>query len=147
MKTISTKERDVARKWILMDADGQTLGRFASAAASLLQGKHKPIVTPHVDTGDHVIVINAKKVRFTGLKWTDKVYYHHTGHPGGLRAITAGALLKKAPERLIRQAIQGMLPKTSLGRAMLKKLKVYCRSDHPHQSQQPVVYKAAKTDS
>ena len=145
MKTVSAKKQDIMKKWLLIDANGQILGRLASKVASLLRGKHKPIFTPHVDTGDHVIVINAEKIRLTGRKLSQKVYYHHTGHPGGLRAIAAGSLLKEDPERLIRKAVQGMLPKTSLGHAMLKKLKVYKGSEHPHQSQQPAVYTVAKT--
>ncbi len=144
MKTVSAKKQDIMKKWLLIDANGQILGRLASEVASLLRGKHKPIFTPHVDTGDYVIVINAEKVRLTGRKPDQKVYHHHTGHPGGLRAITAGSFLKEDPERLMRKVVQGMLPKTSLGHAMLKKLKVYKGAEHPHQSQQPAVYKVAK---
>jgi large subunit ribosomal protein L13 len=145
MKTVSAKKQDVMKKWLVIDASGQILGRLASKVASLLRGKHKPIFTPHVDTGDHVIVINAEKVRLTGRKQALKVYHHHTGYPGGLRSITAGSLLKEAPERLIHRAVQGMLPKTTLGHAMLKKLKVYRGPEHPHQSQQPAVNKVATT--
>jgi large subunit ribosomal protein L13 len=145
MKTVSAKKQDVINHWLVIDATDQILGRLASEVASLLRGKHKPIFTPHVDTGDHVIVTNAEKVRLTGRKLDQKVYHHHTGHPGGLRSITAESLLKEDPERLIRKAVQGMLPKTTLGHAMLKKLKVYKGSEHPHQSQQPAVYKVATT--
>ncbi len=135
MKTISIKETSVTRKWYLVDAEGQVLGRLASRVASLLRGKHKPIFTPHVDTGDHVVVINAREVRLTGDKLSSKVYYHHSGYPGGLKYTTAGTLKTTKPERLVQFAIQGMLPKNKLGRAMLKKLRVYAGPDHPHQAQ------------
>jgi large subunit ribosomal protein L13 len=135
MKTISIKETSVTRKWYLVDAEGQVLGRMASRVASLLRGKHKPIFTPHVDTGDHVVVINARGVRLTGDKLSSKVYYHHSGYPGGLKYATAGTLKTSKPERLVQFAIQGMLPKNKLGRAMLKKLRVYAGPDHPHRAQ------------
>lgn len=144
MKTFSAKKEDVVKKWVLMDADGKILGRLASEVAALLRGKHKPIFTPHVDTGDHVVVINAEKIRLTGRKLVQKVYYHHTGYPGGLRSSTAGILLSEKPERVIRQAVRGMLPKTKLGHAMLKKLKVYRGPEHPHQAQRPEAVRAAQ---
>jgi large subunit ribosomal protein L13 len=135
MKTTSIKETSVTRKWYVVDAEGQVLGRLASRVASLLRGKHKPIFTPHVDTGDHVVVINAREVRLTGDKLSRKVYYHHSGYPGGLKYTTAGILKMTKPERLVQFAIQGMLPKNKLGRAMLKKLRVYAGPDHPHRAQ------------
>jgi large subunit ribosomal protein L13 len=139
MKTYSAKKQDVLKKWVLVDADGKILGRLASEVATILRGKRKPIFTPHVDTGDYVVVINAEKIRLTGRKRADKVYYHHTGYPGGLRSSTAGKLLSEKPERLVRWAVQGMLPKTKLGHEMLRKLKVYPGSEHPHRAQQPEV--------
>ena len=141
MKTYSAKSKDIERKWILLDAADRVLGRLATEAASILRGKHKPIFTPHVDTGDHVVVLNASKVRLTGRKLVQKIYHHHTGYPGGLRSTTAGRLLKERPERVIELAVQGMLPKNKLGRAMFKKLKVYSGDQHPHQAQQPVARK------
>ena len=144
MKTYSAKKEDVVRKWVLVDADGKILGRLASEVASLLRGKHKPIFTPHVDTGDHVVVVNAEKIRLTGRKLVQKVYYHHTGYPGGLRSTTAGKLLSEKPERIIQKAVRGMLPKNKLGHAMLKKLKVYRGPQHPHQAQKPEAVQAAQ---
>ena len=135
MKTVSIKETDLTRKWYLVDAEGQILGRLASRVASLLRGKHKPIFTPHVDTGDHVVVINAQGIRLTGDKLRSKVYYHHSGYPGGLKYTTAGILKNAKPQRLVQYAIQGMLPKNKLGRAMLKKLRVYPGAEHPHKAQ------------
>ena len=135
MKTTSIKETSVTRKWYLVNAEGQVLGRLASRVASLLRGKHKPIFTPHVDTGDHVVIINAREIRLTGDKLSSKVYYHHSGYPGGLKYTTAGILKTTKPERLVQFAIQGMLPKNKLGRAMFKKLRVYAGPDHPHQAQ------------
>lgn len=138
MKTTYTaKEGDVARKWYVVDASGKTLGRLASQIAHVLRGKHKPQFTPHVDLGDHVIVVNAKQVRLTGRKRERKIYYRHTGHPGGLRSTTAGELLERKPERVIRQAVWGMLPHNRLGRTLINKLKVYGGPDHPHQAQNP----------
>ncbi len=137
MKTASTKESDIRRKWDVVDAQDQVLGRLASRVAVLLRGKHKPTFTPHVDTGDHVVVVNAQAVRLTGDKFRSKIYYHHTGYPGGLKYTTAGTLKGTKPERLIQYAVQGMLPKNKLGRVMLKKLHVYSGPDHPHQAQQP----------
>ena len=127
----------VERQWHLIDAEGQVLGRVATEAARLLQGKHKPVYTPHIDTGDHVIIVNAEKVVFTGNKWQDKVYYRHTGYPGGLKGITAQKQRDRHPERILESAIRGMLPKTKLGNKMVKKLKVYAGADHPHRAQQP----------
>ena len=141
MKTFSAKSKDIEREWILLDAADRVLGRLASEAASILRGKHKPIFTPHVDTGDHVVVLNASKVKLTGRKLAQKIYHHHTGYPGGLRSTTAGRLLKEHPERVIELAVQGMLPKNKLGHAMFKKLKVYSGDQHPHQAQQPVARK------
>lgn len=137
MKTYSAKKEDVKRDWYVVDAEGQILGRLASEIAERLRGKHKPIYTPHVDTGDFVIVVNAGKVVLTGKKLTDKIYYHYSGYPGGLKSVVAGKLLKEKPERVLRAAVQGMLPKNSLGRAMLKKLKIYAGSDHNHEAQCP----------
>jgi large subunit ribosomal protein L13 len=132
------KPHEVERKWYVVDAKGKTLGRLASEVAMLLRGKHKPQFTPHVDTGDFVIVINAAQVELTGKKLEKKIYYRHSGYPGGLKAITAGDLRAKNPQRMIELAVKGMLPKNSLGRQQFKKLKVYAGSEHPHQAQQPV---------
>jgi large subunit ribosomal protein L13 len=137
MKTYSAKSNEVDRKWYVVDAKGQVLGRLASFIATRLRGKHKPIYTPHVDTGDHVIVVNAAKVALTGRKWDQKVYYRHSGYMGGLKSTTANQLLQKRPGDLIVFAVRGMLPKNRLGRQMLRKLKVYAGSDHPHTAQQP----------
>jgi large subunit ribosomal protein L13 len=137
MKSFIPRERDIQKQWHVIDAEGQILGRLASRAARILTGKDKPIYTPFLDTGDHVIIINAEKVKLTGKKLTEKMYRHHTGYPGGLKETTAGVLLSKEPGKLVREAVIGMLPKTKLGRAMRKKLKVYAGSQHPHQAQQP----------
>lgn len=137
MKTYYAKPLEVEREWVLIDATDQVLGRVASKAAQILKGKHKPQYTPHVDTGDFVIIINADKIRVTGAKATDKVYYHHTGHPGGLKAETFEEAMAKHPERVIERAVKGMLPKNTLGRAMGKKLKVYTGAEHPHMAQKP----------
>ncbi|MFP4130980.1 50S ribosomal protein L13 [Thiohalospira sp.] len=137
MKTFSAKPAEVQRDWYVVDADGKTLGRLATEIARRLRGKHKPEYTPHVDTGDYIVVINADKVRVTGNKREDKVYYRHTGHPGGMKQITFGQLMERAPERAIQTAVKGMLPKNPLGRAMLGKLKVYAGAEHRHQAQQP----------
>jgi len=136
-KTFSAKPAEVKRDWYVIDAEGKTLGRMATEIARRLRGKHKPEYTPHVDTGDYIVVINAEKVRVTGRKETDKVYYHHTGYVGGIKAITFDKLQQKAPERIIEKAVKGMLPKNPLGRAMYRKLKVYAGSDHKHTAQQP----------
>lgn len=137
MKSFIPRDRDIEKHWHVIDAEGQILGRLATRAARLLTGKDKPIYTPFLDTGDHVIIINAEKVKLTGKKLTDKLYRHHTGYPGGLRETAAGVLLSKDPGKLIREAVIGMLPKTKLGRAMRKKLKVYQGPQHPHKAQQP----------
>jgi large subunit ribosomal protein L13 len=136
----SGKNLEQSRKWHIIDANGQTVGRLATEAARLLMGKNKPTYTPYIDVGDHVIVINAEKVVFTGNKWQDKVYRHHTGWPGGLKEITARKQLQQHPERILELAIRGMLPKNKLGRKMGKKLKVYVGTDHPHQAQQPEAF-------
>lgn len=137
MKTFVAKPHEVSRKWFLIDAQGLILGRVASQVATLLRGKHKPIYTPHVDCGDHVIIVNADKVRVTGRKATQKRYYRHSGYPGGLRSDTYEQLMQKNPERVLEKAIWGMLPHNKLGRKMYKKLKVYRGDNHPHTAQQP----------
>jgi large subunit ribosomal protein L13 len=138
--TYSPKPGDVQRQWHVIDASDVVLGRLATQTATLLRGKHKPIFAPHVDTGDFVVIINAGKVVLTGNKLQTKVAYRHSGHPGGLRRIAFSELLEKRPERAVEQAVRGMLPKNSLGRQMLKKLKVYAGSEHPHSAQQPVLF-------
>jgi len=136
--TQSAKSAEVVRSWYVVDARDLTLGRLATRVASVLRGKHKPTFTPHVDTGDHVIVVNADKVMLTGRKREQKTYYRHTGYPGGIKSVTAGKLLEGPhADRVVRQAVRGMLPKTPLGRKMLNKLKVYAGPDHPHAAQQP----------
>ena len=137
MKTYSAKPHEVEQNWLLVDADGQTLGRMASGIATRLRGKHKAEYTPHVDTGDYVVVINAEKVKVTGNKATDKIYHSHSGYPGGLKSISFEKLQERSPEKVIKLAVKGMLPRTPLGRAMFKKLKVYAGTDHPHGAQQP----------
>ncbi|WP_447972509.1 50S ribosomal protein L13 [Nitrospira sp. Kam-Ns4a] len=137
MKTYLAKPADVTRKWHLVDAEGKTLGRLAARVASLLRGKHKPTFTPHVDTGDHVVIINAEKIRLTGDKLRTKAYISHTGYPGGLKSETAEHLLARRPAELLTRAIRGMLPKNSLGRHMAKKLRVYAGPEHPHRAQRP----------
>ena len=137
MKTFSAKADEVNRDWFVVDAADKTLGRLASEIAHRLRGKHKAEYTPHVDTGDYIVVVNAEKVRVTGAKTTDKMYHHHTGYPGGLKSISFEKLIDKAPERVIQGAVKGMLPRNPLGRAMFKKLKVYAGSEHPHTAQQP----------
>jgi len=137
MRTYSARPETVRRDWYVVDATGKTLGRLASEIARRLRGKHKPVYTPHVDTGDYIIVVNAEKVRVTGRKMTDKVYHWHTGYPGGIKSITLEKLLQKHPERVIEHAVRGMLPRNPLGRAMFRKLKVYAGPEHPHQAQQP----------
>ena len=135
MRTYATKASDIERRWWVIDASGKTLGKLATEAAVLLRGKNKPIFSTHLDTGDFVVVINAAKVHVTGKKAEDKIYYHHTGYPGGLRTITFGKLLDKHPTRVIEHAVKGMLPHNRQGRAMLKRLKVYAGNTHPHQAQ------------
>jgi large subunit ribosomal protein L13 len=138
MKTTQVaKENEIIRDWFLVDVENKVLGRVATEIASILRGKKKPIFTPSVDTGDFVIVVNAEKIALTGNKAADKMYYSHSGFPGGLKSITAGKLLEKKPEDLIRKAVKGMLPKNKLARHMLSKLKIYAGTEHPHQAQQP----------
>ncbi|MCG3169082.1 MAG: 50S ribosomal protein L13 [Pseudomonadales bacterium] len=137
MKTYSAKPGSVEQSWYVVDASGKTLGRMASEIASRLRGKHKPEFTPHTDTGDYIVVVNAAKVRVTGDKARSKIYHHHTGYPGGLKSISFEKLIEKAPEQAIETAVRGMLPKNPLGRAMARKLKVYAGSEHPHAAQQP----------
>jgi len=137
MKTVSMRAQDVRRSWFIVDAEDKTLGRLATEVARRLRGKHKPEYTPHVDTGDYVVVVNAGKVRVTGAKTTDKIYYHHTGYPGGIKSISFAHLREKHPERIIQRAVKGMLPRGPLGRDMLRKLKVYGGNEHPHSAQQP----------
>jgi len=137
MKTFSAKPESVRRDWLLVDADGKTLGRLATEIARRLRGKHKPEYTPHVDTGDYVVVINAEKVRVTGNKMKDKIYHHHTGYIGNLKSLPLEKVLAKTPERVLESAVKGMLPRNPLGRKMLSKLKVYAGPEHGHQAQQP----------
>jgi len=139
MKTFSAKPAEVKRDWYVIDAEGKTLGRLATEVARRLRGKHKPEYTPHVDTGDYIIVINAEKVRVTGNKEKDKMYYHHTGYIGNLKSVSLGKLRQTFPDRIITNAVKGMLPRNPLGRAMFTKLKVYAGPEHGHQAQQPKV--------
>ncbi|HWO94805.1 MAG TPA: 50S ribosomal protein L13 [Bacillus sp. (in: firmicutes)] len=138
--TFMAKANEVERKWYVVDAEGKTLGRLASEVASILRGKHKPTYTPHVDTGDHVIILNASKIELTGKKLTDKIYYRHSQHPGGLKQRTALEMRTNYSEKMLELAIKGMLPKGSLGRQMFKKLHVYAGATHPHEAQKPEVY-------
>jgi large subunit ribosomal protein L13 len=140
VRTFSPKPSDITRQWHVIDASDVVLGRLASQTAILLRGKHKPIFAPHMDTGDFVIVVNASKLVMTGAKGTQKMAYRHSGYPGGLSSVSYGELLAKRPDRLVELAVRGMLPHTSLGRQMLKKLKVYGGPDHPHAAQAPVPY-------
>ncbi len=139
MKTYTVRKSDIKREWYVVDAQGKTLGRLASEIAKILRGKHKPIYVPHLDCGDHVIVVNAEKVRVTGKKLDQKFYHRHSGYPGGLKSISLRNQLQKHPTRVLEAAVRGMLPKNRLGRAMIKKLKVYAGGSHPHQAQQPKV--------
>ena len=139
MKTVSMRPQDVERSWWVIDAEGKTLGRLATEVARRLRGKHKAEYTPHVDTGDYIIVVNAEKVRVTGNKETGKVYWRHSGYPGGIKGTTVGQMRETHPERMIEKAVKGMLPKNPLGRAMYRKLKVYAGAEHPHSAQQPQV--------
>ena len=139
MKTQFAKKSDIDRKWYVVDAKDAVLGKLATKVAVYLRGKNKPVFTPNADTGDFIIVINAEKIRLTGNKVTDKMYYHHTGYIGGIKAQTAKELLEKKPEQIIEKAVWGMLPKTKLGRMMIKKLKVYRGNEHPHQAQTPEI--------
>ena len=137
MKTYLAKPEELSRKWFVVDADGKTLGRLAARVAGVLRGKHKPTFTPNVDTGDHVVIVNAEKVHLTAGKLRTKLYIHHTGYPGGLKTSSAEALHARRPTELLRRAITGMLPKNSLGKQMARKLKVYAGPEHPHTAQQP----------
>jgi large subunit ribosomal protein L13 len=137
VRTFVGKTAEIEREWYVVDAEGQTLGRLASRIAPILRGKHKPVYTPHLDCGDFVVVVNAEKVRVTGRKLDQKVYYRHSGYPGGLTGIRLRDQLDKHPERVLQAAVRGMLPKNKLGRRMIKKLKVYAGDSHPHQAQQP----------
>ena len=137
MPTPMPKENEIERKWYVVDAEGKVLGRLATRVATILRGKHKPLFAPHLDVGDHVVVLNAEKIHLTGRKLQNKQYRWHTGYIGGLREVSAEKMLKTHPERMIEWAVQGMLPKNRLGRAMAKKLKVYRGAEHPHQAQQP----------
>jgi large subunit ribosomal protein L13 len=136
-RTYQAKKEEIDAKWYVVDADGKVLGRLASKLASVLRGKNKPIFTPHVDTGDFVVVVNAKKVVLTGKKLLDKSYYHYTGYPGGIREMSAEKMMAKKPTEVLRIAVKGMLPKNTLGRQMLRKLKVYAGPEHPHAAQKP----------
>jgi large subunit ribosomal protein L13 len=137
MKTFIAKEQEIDKKWYLVDAENRILGRLASQIAIRLRGKHKPVFTPHTDTGDFVVVINADKIALTGSKWDNKMYYRHSGYFGGLKQISVRKLLEKKPTEVLRLAVKRMLPKNSLGRSQLKKLKIYAGSDHPHKAQKP----------
>jgi large subunit ribosomal protein L13 len=138
VKTYAVKASEIERQWYLVDAQGKTLGRLASEIAKILRGKHKPTFTPHLDTGDYVVVVNAEKIHVTGNRLDEKRYYRYSGYPGGLKSVPLRELLEKHPTRAIRYAVKGMLPKNRLGRAMIKKLKVYAGSEHPHEAQKPV---------
>lgn len=137
MKTFSANSKTVRREWLVVDAENQVLGRLAAEIARRLRGKHKAEYTPHVDTGDYVVVVNAEKIAVTGNKANDKIYYHHTGYPGGIKAIPLAEMLEKHPTRVLENAVRGMLPKNKLGRAMLGKLKIYAGAEHAHEAQQP----------
>ena len=137
MKTYTAKKKDITRQWLVIDAQDAVLGRLASKVAFILKGKHKPIYTPHIDTGDHVVIVNAEKVKLTGKKLEQKVYWRHSGYIGGIKSTTAAKIIKDKPDQIIRHAVAGMLPKNSIGRRMIKKLKVYPGPDHPHAAQQP----------
>ena len=138
MKTFQAKKEEFEHQWFLVNAEGKVLGRLASELAKILRGKHKPTFTPHVDTGDFIVVVNAGKVNLTGKKLKDKTYHHYTGYPGGIKEMSAEKLLAKKPTEMIRMAVKGMLPKNSLGRQMLRKLKVYAGPNHPHKAQKPL---------
>lgn len=137
MKTVSVRAQDARHNWVVIDADGLVLGRLATEIAHRLRGKHKAEYTPHVDTGDYIVVVNAEKIRVTGKKETDKQYYRHSGYPGGIKSASLGFVRETHPERIIEKAVKGMLPRNPLGRAMFKKLKVYAGAEHPHSAQQP----------
>ena len=137
MKTYSAKSETIHRHWFVVDAENKILGRLAASIASRLRGKHKPEFTPHVDTGDYIVVVNAEKIAYTGNKGKDKIYYTHSGYPGGIKGISLERLSAKAPEKVIKSAVKGMLPRGPLGREMFRKLRVYCGADHPHVAQKP----------
>jgi large subunit ribosomal protein L13 len=137
VRTFTAKKEEIERDWFVVDAEGQTLGRLASRIAPILKGKHKPTYTPHLDCGDFVIIVNAEKVQVTGRKMDQKIYYRHSGYPGGIKSISLRDQLARYPERVLQAAVRGMLPKNKLGRRMIKKLKVYAGDEHPHQAQQP----------
>ena len=139
MKTQSVNKESVVHDWYLVDADSKTLGRLSTQIANRLRGKHKPEYTPHVDTGDYIVVINADKIHVTGKKETDKFYYHHTGFPGGIKSVALGKMRERSPEKILENAVKGMMPRNRLGRVMLSKLKVYAGNSHPHSAQQPMV--------
>ncbi len=139
MKTFSAKQSDVVKKWVLIDAEGQAVGRIAARAAAIIRGKTKPIFTPHVDTGDNVIIINAAKVKLTGKKWNQKIFYRHTGWPGGIKEASAQLVFDKKPAELLKKAIIGMLPKNRLGRTLQTNYRIYDQDQHPHTSQNPEV--------
>ncbi len=141
MKTFSAKAHEVKRQWYMVDAEDQVLGRLASQIATRLKGKHKAEYTPHVDTGDYIVVINAEKIRVTGNKEADKFYHWHTGHPGGIKSRNLGAMREKSPQSILESAVKGMMPKNKLGREMMSKLKIYSGDNHPHEAQQPVELK------
>ena len=145
MKTYSARLADIERRWLLVDAEGRTLGRLATQVAVVLRGKHKPMFTPHMDTGDHVVVINASKISLSGKKPESKKYFHHTLYPGGASWTSIQTVMEKHPERVVIRAVRGMLPKTKLGRALIKKLKVYAGPDHPHAAQRPVEWSPKHT--
>lgn len=136
-KTYMARPADIERNWYVVDAEGKVLGRLAAEVATILRGKHKPQFTPHMDTGDFVVIVNAEKIKLTGKKWEQKTYYWHTGYPGGLRSRTANELRSRQPEEIIRKAVWGMMPKNSLGRNQMKKLKIYAGPEHPHMAQMP----------
>jgi large subunit ribosomal protein L13 len=138
MRTYQAKKGEVEHQWYLVNAEGKVLGRLAAELVKILKGKNKPTYTPHLDTGDFVVVVNAGKVALTGKKMKDKIYYHHTGYPGGIKEMNAEKLLAKKPTEMIRMAVKGMLPKNSLGRQMIRKLKIYAGPNHPHEAQKPV---------
>ena len=140
MKTYAVKASEIESSWWLVDASGQTLGRLATRIATLLEGKHKPTYSPHIDVGDHVVVVNARQIKVTGNKLAQKRYYRHSNYPGGLKEESLEALLARKPEAVIERAVKGMLPQNRIGRAMIKKRKVYSGTDHPHQAQQPAAY-------
>ena len=137
MKTYMAKPGEVEQQWRLVDANGKVIGRLATDIARILMGKHRPTYTPHVDTGDYIVVVNAEKIKVTGNKSAEKVYHHHTGYPGGIKSISFSKLIDKAPERIIEKAVKGMMPKNKLSRSMMMKLKIYAGSEHPHSAQLP----------